>query len=62
MTAVSVYTVTMRIEENTNSSASKAIYDAQQASQAEAINKVAPVQKDQPAQATGTAASVDTYA
>jgi hypothetical protein len=62
MPATNMYTGSMRIEENTNSSASKAIYDAQQAAQQEAINKVNPVQKDQPAQATGTAASVDTYA
>ncbi len=57
-----MYTELMRIEENANSSASTAIYEAQQAAQKEAINKVEPVQKDQPAQATGTAATVDTYA
>ncbi len=57
-----MYTERMRIEENANSSASTAIYEAQQAAQREAINKVEPVQKDQPAQATGTAATVDTYA
>jgi len=52
----------MRIEENTNSSTSRAQYEAQQAAQQEAQNRVEPVQKDQPAQATGTAATIDTYA
>jgi hypothetical protein len=52
----------MRVEENQSSSTSQAVYQAQQAAQQEALNKVEPVQKDQPAQATGTAATIDTYA
>lgn len=57
-----MYLSAMRIEESTNSTTSRAQYEAQQAAQQEAQNRVEPVQKDQPAQATGTAATVDTYA
>lgn len=57
-----MYTNDMRVEESQSSSTSQAIYQAQQAAQQEALNKVEPVQKDQPAQATGTAATIDTYA
>lgn len=52
----------MQVEETTNTNTQRRIYEAQQAAAQEAQNKVEPVQKDQPAQATGTAATVDTYA
>lgn len=52
----------MRVEETSNTNVSRRIYESQQAATQEAQNKVEPVQKDQPAQATGTAATVDTYA
>jgi len=54
----------MRVEEaqvNQHVAAARELYREQQAAASEAQNKVEPVQKDQPAQATGTAA-IDTYA
>ncbi len=54
----------MRVEEANNNhvNVGRAIYESQQAAAKEAQNKIEPVQKDQPAQATGTASAVDTYA
>ena len=52
----------MRVEETTNTNVARRIYEAQQAAAQEAQNQAQPVQKDQPAQATGTAATIDTYA
>jgi hypothetical protein len=55
----------MRVEEapiNKHVAAARQVYQDQQTASSEAQNKVEPVQKDQPAQATGTAATVDTYA
>lgn len=52
----------MQVEDTSNTNVARRIYEAQQAAAQEAQNKVEPVQKDQPAQATGTAATVDTYA
>lgn len=52
----------MEIQATSEANAPRRIYEAQQAATQEAQNKVEPVQKDQPAQATGTAATVDTYA
>jgi hypothetical protein len=57
-----MYLFGMRVEESQSSSTSRAIYESQQAAQKEALNRVEPVQKDQPAQATGTASAIDTYA
>jgi len=57
-----MYLFGMRVEESQSSSTSQAIYESQQAAQKEALNRVDPVQKDQPAQATGTASAIDTYA
>lgn len=52
----------MEIQEVKQSAQAQRLYEAQQAAAQEAQNRVEPVQKDQPAQATGTASSVDTYA
>lgn len=54
----------MRVEEsgNNHNNTARQIYEAQQAASQAAQTQVQPVQKDQPAQATGTAAAVDTYA
>jgi hypothetical protein len=52
----------MRVEETSNTNVARRIYESQQAAAKEAQNKIEPVQKDQPAQATGTASAVDTYA
>ena len=53
----------MRVEEtNSNTNVARRIYESQQAAAQEAQNKIEPVQKDQPAQATGTASTVNTYA
>ncbi|HRP69802.1 MAG TPA: hypothetical protein PLY93_09760 [Turneriella sp.] len=53
----------MRVEETSNNTA-RHIYEAQQVATQEAQNRQEPVQKDAPAQATGTAATsgIDTYA
>lgn len=54
----------MQVEKaaNNNNNSARQIYEAQQAASQAAQTQVQPVQKDQPAQATGTASSVDTYA
>ncbi|HNL12028.1 MAG TPA: hypothetical protein PKM44_16065 [Turneriella sp.] len=52
----------MEIQETREAAQSQRLYEAQQAAQQEAQNRVEPVQKDQPAQATGTASTIDTYA
>jgi hypothetical protein len=52
----------MRVQETGNATTSRAIYESQQAATQAAQNKIEPTQKDQPAQATGTASSVNTYA
>lgn len=56
------YTEGMEIQETREAAQSQRLYEAQQAAQQEAQNRVEPVQKDQPAQATGTASTIDTYA
>jgi hypothetical protein len=52
----------MEIRETTDAAQAQRLYEAQKAAQREAQNRVEPVQKDQPAQATGTASTIDTYA
>ena len=52
----------MRVEETSNNNHARQIYEAQQQASQTAQNQAQPVQKDQPAQATGTAATIDTYA
>lgn len=52
----------MEIQESRDATLARRLYEAQQAAQQEAQNRVEPVQKDQPAQATGTASTIDTYA
>lgn len=52
----------MRVEETSNTNVARRIYESQIEAAKEAQNQTQPVQKDQPAQATGTASTVDTYA
>jgi len=53
----------MRVEDtNSQTNVARRIYESQMSAAQDAQTKIEPVQKDQPAQATGTAASVDTYA
>lgn len=56
------YLYPMEIQESRDATLARRLYEAQQAAQQEAQNRVEPVQKDQPAQATGTASTIDTYA
>ncbi|MBS0617740.1 MAG: hypothetical protein JSR44_06090 [Spirochaetes bacterium] len=52
----------MRVEETSGDRQARQVYEAQQAAAQQAQNQAQPVQKDQPAQATGTASAIDTYA
>lgn len=54
----------MKVEEtgNNHTNTARQIYESQQAASQAAQTQVQPVQKDQPAQATGTASTIDTYA
>jgi hypothetical protein len=51
----------MRVEETNNTNVARRIYESQVEAAKEAQSQAQPVQKDQPAQATCTAA-IDTYA